>query len=298
MSAGGPDGLLLLDKPAGFSSTQALARAKRALGSRKAGHTGTLDPFATGLLPIAFGEATKFSRFLIDATKSYRGVLALGETSTTGDTEGEVMTVGPFEGTPEQVDAVLQRFVGVGEQLPPMHSAVHHQGRRLYDLAREGVEVERTPRRIEIHALTRVGLDKDRLAIEVTCGKGTYVRTLAEDIGRALGCGAYLVELRRTAVGPFRLEHAATLEALQEAGVEAARRRLQPPEVLVAGLPRHRADADAALRFTQGQGIPCPGAAAGEERAVFAPDGRFLGVGRSGVAGRLAPERLLATAGA
>jgi tRNA pseudouridine55 synthase len=290
-----PDGVLLLDKPAGFSSTQALARAKRLLAARKAGHTGTLDPFATGLLPLVFGEATKFSRFLIDATKSYRATLALGETSTTGDTEGEVMTVGPFEGTPEQVDGVLARFLGAGRQLPPMHSAVHHQGRRLYDFAREGVEVERTMRDIEIHAIGRVALTKDQLVIDVTCGKGTYIRTLAEDIGRALACGAYLTALRRTAVGPFRLDQAVTLEALERAGVGAARSHLAPVPVLVAGVPRLDADEDTAWRFRQGQVVHCDGAAAGEERAVFDPAGHFLGVGRAEAPGRLAPERLMAT---
>ena len=297
MSAAEPTGVLLLDKPAGFSSTQAMARAKRLLASRKAGHTGTLDPFATGLLPLVFGEATKFSRFLIDATKSYRATLALGETSTTGDTEGEVMAVGPFEGTVAEVDEVLARFLGAGEQLPPMHSAVHYQGRRLYDLAREGVEVERVARPIEIHAISRVALEKDRLAIDVTCGKGTYIRTLAEDIGRALGCGAYLVGLRRTAVGPFRVEQAVTLEALEAAGVPGARARLAPLEVLVAGLPRLHADAETAWRFGNGQVVHCPGAARGDERAVFDPAGRFLGVGRAQAPERLAPERLMAPPG-
>ena len=297
MSAAEPTGVLLLDKPAGFSSTQAMARAKRLLASRKAGHTGTLDPFATGLLPLVFGEATKFSRFLIDATKSYRATLALGETSTTGDTEGEVMAVGPFEGTVAEVDEVLASFLGAGEQLPPMHSAVHHQGRRLYDLAREGVEVERVARPIEIHAISRVALEKDRLAIDVTCGKGTYIRTLAEDIGRALGCGAYLVGLRRTAVGPFRVEQAVTLEALEAAGVPGARARLAPLEVLVAGLPRLHADAETAWRFGNGQVVHCPGAARGDERAVFDPAGRFLGVGRAQAPERLAPERLMAPPG-
>jgi len=289
------DGLLLVDKPAGMSSHMLVEHARRALGTRRVGHAGTLDPFATGLLPICFGEATKFSRFLTDATKSYRATLALGETSTTGDPEGEVMTVGPFEGTVAQVDDVLARFVMAAEQLPPMHSAVHHEGRRLYDLAREGVEVERKPRRVHIHALRRVALDKDRLVVDVTCGKGTYIRTLAEDIGRTLGCGAYLVALRRTRVGPFLLSSASTLEALESAGVDHARRLLHPVVCLVAGLPQLAADADAALRFTQGQVVSCPGAAAGDERAVFDPSGRFLGVGRAEAAGRLAPARLLAT---
>jgi tRNA pseudouridine55 synthase len=292
---GRPDGLLLLDKPAGFSSTQALARAKRWLAALKAGHTGTLDPFATGLLPLAFGEATKFSRFLVDATKSYRATLALGETSTTGDTEGEVRPGTPFAGTADEVDHVLQGFLGVSQQLPPMHSAVHHQGRRLYELAREGTEVERTRRRIEILDLRRIALDAARLEIDVTCSKGTYVRTLAEDIGRALGCGAYLIGLRRTAVGPFQLGSATTLEALEAAGVEGARRLLHPVVVLVAGVPAFRADADAALRFTQGQVVHCEDALAGDERAVYDPAGRFLGIGRAGAPGRLSPERLMAT---
>ena len=296
MTPARPDGVLLLDKPAGFSSTQALARAKRLLGARKAGHTGTLDPFATGLLPLVFGEATKFSRFLIDATKSYRATLRLGRTSTTGDTEGEVSDSGAFAGGPAEVDAVLRGFLGVGEQVPPMHSAVHHQGRRLYDLAREGIEVERAPRRIEILALDRVSLEGPELVVDVTCAKGTYVRTLAIDIGARLGCGAYLTALRRTAVGRFRVEAAATLEALEAAGVEGARRHLAPVDVLVAELPRLDAGEDTAWRFRQGQVVHCDGAAPGDERAVFDPAGCFLGVGRAEAPGRLAPERLMATA--
>ena len=292
---GQPDGVLLLDKPPGFSSTQALARAKRHLGARKAGHTGTLDPFATGLLPLVFGEATKFSRFLIDATKAYRATLCLGRTSTTGDTEGEVHEGSPFSGDAARVDEVLAGFLGVGEQLPPMHSAVHHQGRRLYDFAREGVEVERVPRRIEILALDRVSLTATELVVDVTCAKGTYVRTLAMDIGARLGCGAYLTALRRTAVGPFRLAQAVTLEALEQAGVAGARGRLAPVDVLVAGLPRLDADDDTAWRFRQGQVVHCDGVVAGDERAVFDREGRFLGVGRAEATGRLAPERLMAT---
>ena len=296
MTPARPDGVLLLDKPAGFSSTQALARAKRLLGARKAGHTGTLDPFATGLLPLVFGEATKFSRFLIDATKSYRATLRLGRTSTTGDTEGEVSESGAFAGGTAEVDAVLRGFLGVGEQVPPMHSAVHHQGRRLYDLAREGIEVERAPRRIEILALDRVSLEGPELVVDVTCAKGTYVRTLAIDIGARLGCGAYLTALRRTAVGRFRVEAAATLEALEAAGVAGARRHLAPVDVLVAELPRLDAGEDTAWRFRQGQVVHCDGAAPGDERAVFDPAGVFLGVGRAEAPGRLAPERLMATA--
>lgn len=290
-----PDGVLLLDKPPGYSSTQALARSKRLLAARKAGHTGTLDPFATGLLPLVFGEATKFSRFLIDSTKSYRATLELGVTSTTGDTEGRLTERKPSGVDAARIDQVLRGFVGVGEQVPPMHSAVHHEGRRLYDLAREGVVVERAPRRIEIVRLGRVELTGDTLVVDVTCTKGTYVRTLAMDIGAALGCGAYLSALRRTAVGPFRLEQCRTLEELEALGVEGARGALLPVDVLVEGVARWDADAAAAARFTQGQVVSCPGVAVGDERAAFDPAGRFLGVGRAEAPGRLAPERLMAT---
>ena len=296
MTASQPDGVLLLDKPAGFSSTQALGRAKRLLAARKAGHTGTLDPFATGLLPLVFGEATKFSRFLIDSAKAYTATLRLGVESTTGDPEGETTPQRPVRAGPEEIDAVLAQFVGVAEQVPPMHSAVQVGGRRLYDLAREGLEVDRAARRIEILALRRESLDGPDLTISVACSKGTYVRTLAMDIGRRLGCGAYLTALRRTGVGPFRLDQAATLEALEAEGVEGARRRLLPLEVLVAGLPRLEPSAEAAWRFGQGQGIDCAGAVPGAELAVFAPGGRFLGVGRSERPGRLEPLRLLAAA--
>jgi tRNA pseudouridine55 synthase len=292
-----PDGVLLLDKPPGYSSTQALARSKRLLASRKAGHTGTLDPFATGLLPLVFGEATKFSRFLIDSTKSYRATLDLGVTSTTGDTEGAISERRPPCTDKGRIDDVLASFVGVRDQIPPMHSAVHHQGRRLYDLAREGLEVERAPRRIEIIRLQRAALDGSALQVDVTCTKGTYVRTLATDIGEALGCGAYLTALRRTAVGRFRLEQALTLEVLEAAGVEGARGSLLPVDVLVADVARWDAPAAAALRFTQGQAVEAAGARPGEERAVFDPAGRFLGVGRAGEHGSLAPERLMATGG-
>ena len=295
MPGADPSGVLLLDKPAGWSSTQALARAKRLLGARKAGHTGTLDPFATGLLPIAFGEATKFSRFLTDAHKSYLATLKLGWRSTTGDTEGVASATGEIPPALAQIDAVLRRFQGVGTQIPPMHSAVHHGGKRLYELAREGVEVERSARPIEITELRRERLEGDGLVVCVTCSKGTYIRTLAADIGEALGCGAYLVGLRRTEVGPFRLGEAATLEALERLGIEGARAALLPVDVLIAGLPRYAADGDAARRFTQGQEIDCAGAALGSEWAVLRPDGAFLGVGLARLPGRLAPLRLLAT---
>jgi tRNA pseudouridine55 synthase len=289
------DGVLLLDKPPGFSSTQALGRAKRLLGARKAGHTGTLDPFATGLLPIVFGEATKFSRFLIDAPKGYLATLRLGATSSTGDPEGDV-SIGPsFAGDAGKIDEVLAAFRGVQEQVPPMHSAVRIGGRRLYDLAREGVEVDRAARAIEIHALERVLLEGDTLRLAVECSKGTYVRTLAMEIGAALGCGAYLTALRRTTVADFSIEDAVTLELLAELPRAEALRRLLPPEALVRGLPRLEADPPSALSFTQGQVLECPGRKTGEDVAVFGPGSAFLGVGRVEVEGRLSPLRLMAT---
>ena len=296
MALSGPDGVLLLDKPEGFSSTQALARSKRFLAARKAGHTGTLDPFATGLLPLVFGEATKFSRFLIDAVKGYTATLRLGVESTTGDPEGELGPPRPVQVTAARVDEVLARFLGAGQQVPPMHSAVRVAGQRLYDLARRGVEIERAARPIEILALRRVALADDRLVIDLDCSKGTYVRTLAMEIGRELGCGAYLVGLRRTRVAGFRLEDAVPLATLESEGVEAARRRLLPLEVLVAGLPRLETDEASAWRFSQGQVLPLEGQAASGEMAVFGPGGRFIGVGRCEDGGRLAPLRLLAGA--
>jgi tRNA pseudouridine55 synthase len=292
--SGTPSGVLLLDKPPGFSSTQALSRAKRLLGAAKAGHTGTLDPFATGLLPLAFGEATKFSRFVLDSRKSYEATLRLGFESTTGDPEGQVTPSGDASACVGRIDEVLPAFAGAQDQMPPMHSAVHVKGRRLYEYARAGEEIARPLRRIVIESIERLGLEGDELRIAVTCSKGTYIRVLAMDIGRALGCGAYLTGLRRTAAGPFRIEAAVTLEQLGT-GIEWARSRLLPAEVLVATLPRlDTSDADA-WRFTQGQVIGCEAAERDSQWALFASDGRFLGVAHAQAAGRLAPMRLMAT---
>jgi tRNA pseudouridine55 synthase len=286
------DGVLLLDKPPGITSTRALAIAKRTLGASKAGHTGTLDPFATGLLPLVFGEATKFSRFLFDSAKSYEATLVLGAETDTGDIESPVRpTLGeiPFLA---KIDEVVASFVGIQRQTPPMHSAVHSGGRRLYEYARMGVEVFREPREIVIYALQRSRLQGKELVLTVTCSKGTYVRVLAADIGRALGCGAYLGALRRTAVGPFRVEDATTLDELA-AAAETFRRRLLPPDSLVAGLPRLDLPADGARRFVQGQVIPGPASIGGGIAAVFGPGSRFLGVAEV-ADGSATPLRLMA----
>ncbi|MFZ3322294.1 MAG: tRNA pseudouridine(55) synthase TruB [Usitatibacter sp.] len=292
--SGGPDGVLLLDKPAGITSTRALAKAKRLLGSLKGGHTGTLDPFATGLLPLVFGEATKFSRFLLDSEKSYLATLRLGEETPTGDTESAVGRRSDVRASDAQIESVLRSFVGLQSQLPPMHSAVHVAGRRLYDYARSGEEVERPTRIVEVLGLARLERRGNDLDVRVRCSKGTYVRTLAQDIGAELGCGAHLVALRRTGVGGFELGQAVDFEALEREGIAAARLRLHVPEVLVAGLARLDAAADDAARFGHGQEIGAP-AGPGDEVAVFGPGGRFLGVASRVGGGRIAPLRLMST---
>lgn len=294
----GSDGVLLLDKPAGWSSTQALSKAKRLLGASKAGHTGTLDPFATGLLPLVYGEGTKFARFLIDATKAYRARLRLGVETTTGDTEGVEVVRLPVQVDAAFLEEVLARFRGEQTQVPPMHSAVRVGGKRLYELAREGIEIERAARPVRIHELRCDRLEGDELDLSVVCSKGTYVRTLAIDLGRALGCGAYLTGLRRTAVGSFHLDAACTLEELAADGAAAARQRLLPVEVLVRGLPRWDCPAPVGLRLSQGQEVPGPELSPGAEVAVFAEPGTFVGVGRMEASGRVAPLRLMATGGA
>jgi tRNA pseudouridine55 synthase len=292
---GGPEGVLLLDKPAGLTSTRALARAKRALGSLKGGHTGTLDPFATGLLPLVFGEATKFSRFLIDARKAYEATLRLGEETATGDTEADVSRRRPVEVDPARIDAALVAFVGHQDQVPPMHSAVRIDGKRLYEHARAGVEVDRPSRRIEIGALERLAFDGRDLTVRVECSKGTYVRTLAQDVGAALGCGAHLVQLRRTSVGGFSLSEAVTFETLEARGQDGARALLLPTQALVAGLPRLDASAEESTRFMHGRVLAARPAPDGEDVAVFSPEGRFLGVGKA-QAGGVAPLRLMSPA--
>lgn len=285
--------MLLLDKPAGPSSTQALAAAKRLLGSRKAGHTGTLDPFATGLLPLAFGEATKFSRFLLDAWKGYEATLSLGQVSTTGDPEGLVTATGKPIPTYERIGEVLESFVGDRMQIPPMHSAIHHQGRRLYDLAREGIEVTREPRAVTFRSIDLLQLSGDQLRIAVICSKGTYIRTLASDIGAALECGAYLTGLRRTHSGSFSLGGAVTLEALKDLG-EAALERLLPTESLVSGLAQCALLAGEAVRAANGMTVPAPAGTPEGDIAVRNPEGRFLGVSRHAGDGWLKPLRLMA----
>lgn len=289
------DGVLLLDKPAGVDSNAVLQTAKRLYAAEKAGHAGTLDPLASGLLPIVFGEATKFSQLALDADKAYRARAQLGVTTTTGDAEGAVLERRPCAVRAADIEPVLARFRGEIEQVPPMYSALKHAGRPLYAIAREGGEVPRAARRIHVRELELLAFDGDSLELRVLCSKGTYVRTLAEDIGRALGCGAHLAALRRIAAGGFRIEEAATLDQLQAESAAARDRRLLPLEGLLAGLPRVELPASLAMRFLQGQVLSVPQAPEGR-CGVFETEGRLLGLGEGRSHGLLHPRRLVSVA--
>ncbi len=285
-------GVLLLDKPLGLSSNDALQKAKRLFRAEKAGHTGTLDPLASGLLPLCFGAATKFSQVSLDADKRYVATLQLGETRVGGDMEGEVIERRPVSVTSAELRAACDRFTGAIEQVPPMHSALKHEGKALYEYARAGVEIEREPRRVTIHAIDIVQGENDRWTLDVRCSKGTYIRTLAEDIGRALGCGAHLAALRRTGSGTLTLDQAVTLEAL-EAMSEAERdAQLLDADALIADCPAVRLDAENAARFLSGLRRRLELADADCVR-VFGPEPKaFLGAGHI-AAGELISTRLL-----
>jgi len=282
--------VLLLDKPLHLSSNDALQKARRFFSAAKAGHTGTLDPLATGLLPICFGEATKFSADLLDADKSYVADVRLGVTTATGDAEGEVLETRPVQVTALQLDEAVARFLGTISQIPPMYSALKRDGRPLYELARQGIEVEREARQVEIRELRAMDFDGASFRLQVTCSKGTYVRTLAEDIGAALGCGAHLTALRRTRVGPLDLAGAVTLESLESAEEEARTAWLHPLDSLLQSLPVETLTGDALNRFTHGNPVETA-VAAGKVR-VYNPENGLLGVGEVRE-GRLWPWRLL-----
>ena len=293
-------GVLLLDKPLGLSSNQALQKAKWLLRAEKAGHTGTLDPLATGVLPLCFGAATKFSALHLDADKAYQATLCLGVTTSTGDAEGEVTGRQPVPAIDDAaLEAVRQRFLGAITQVPPMHSALKKDGKALYEYARAGIEVERAPRDVQIHALklalAHTQQAQPAIEIEVTCSKGTYIRTLGEDIGKALGCGGHLTRLRRTATGPFTAADCVTLEAL-EAMDEAERlAQLRPPEALLPGHTPVTLAGEDAGRFLSGMRRRGSWADA-PQVAVFGEQPRAL-LGTAHVkAGELIPSRLLSPA--
>lgn len=286
------DGVLLLDKPPGLTSNAALQHARRLYRAAKAGHTGTLDPLAIGLLPCLFGEATKFGAELLDADKTYHATIALGVITTTGDAEGEIVERRPVAIEHADLERVLDRFRGRLSQVPPMYSALKHRGRPLYEYARAGEPVERTPREVTIHELTLTRLEADRLEVVVRCSKGTYIRSLAADLGRDLGCGASLAALRRAGVGRFSIADAVSLEALERLPPAALEARLLPVEALVAHLPALTLAAELAARFGRGQPVTPTGAAAGRAR-VHGASGEFIGIGEVGDAGVLRPLRLL-----
>lgn len=249
------NGVLLLDKPVGWSSNDALIKAKRLLNAIKAGHTGTLDPFATGLLPLCFGEATKFSADLLDADKTYQTVVHLGINTNTGDTEGEVIQTREVNVTEAQIQTVLEQFKGDIQQVPPMYSALKRDGKPLYEYAREGITLEREARPVTIHLLEFVKYEAPFLTLNVRCSKGTYIRVLGEDIGNALGCGAHLNALRRTHVGHLILENTVTLDQLIEMSEEQRHALLAPVDALLSSFPEVLLNPELSKRFLQGQRI-------------------------------------------
>lgn len=288
------DGVLLVDKPYGVSSNRALQAARRCYGAAKAGHAGTLDPAATGLLVALLGEATKFAGALLGADKSYEAVVRLGVVTATGDAEGEVIATCDPDVSRESVTHAVASFVGEIDQVPPLYSALKRDGKPYYAYARAGREIERRARRVRVHALEVRAFDGVELVLGARVGTGTYLRTLAEDIGARLGCGAHLAALRRTRVGPFDAADAFTLERLQSMGPDDLIRALLPVDALLGGLPQIDLAAAASLRFTQGQPVELVSArdADGPVR-VYGPGPTFLGKGRA-VEGRLHPERLVA----
>lgn len=295
------DGILLLDKPQGITSNRALQRVRHLLRARKAGHTGSLDPLATGLLPLCFGEATKVSGFLLEADKRYRVEIRLGQTTTTGDAEGEILETRPVEMELADIEAALPSFLGEIEQVPPMYSALKHQGRRLYELAREGVEVERPSRRVHIHALQLLDWQPPTLTLDVRCSKGTYIRSLAEDLGQTLGTGGHVISLRRTELGPFQGEPMLDLgqvEALAEAGPDALKEALLPVDAALKDWPELHLGEEAAFYLCQGQAVFVPKAPTSGMLRLYGPGGRFLGMGAVQSDGRVAPKRLLARSSA
>ncbi len=284
---------MLFDKPKGLSSNAALQKVRRLFNVEKAGHTGTLDPMATGLLPICFGEATKFSNELLDADKSYDASLRFGQTTTTGDAEGGITLERAVEFSESDLERVLMQFRGEIEQLPPMHSALKHQGKPLYEYIRKGIVIERSPRRVHIRELILRRHSGNEADISVRCSKGTYVRTLAEDIGEALGCGAHLIALRRTAIAHFDLKDASDLEALHAMTQDEREARLLPVTCLLPEMPRLDLDAVQVTRLAQGQKLGLDTGLPDGKLALYGPNG-FIGLGLQ-QGRRIASERLLSS---
>ncbi|GMQ96638.1 MAG: tRNA pseudouridine(55) synthase TruB [Gammaproteobacteria bacterium] len=291
-------GILLLDKPIGITSNAALQKVKYLFRAKKAGHTGSLDPMASGLLPICLGEATKITGFLLDADKHYHFTCRLGITTTTGDAEGEVVEISePEHLNDDALGQIIDRFKGVQQQIPPMFSALKHKGKRLYELARAGQVVERAPRQIEIHTIDVVQYDGNELELDVRCSKGTYIRTLAEDIGKAIGCGAHVNSLRRMGVYPFDDPAMVTLEQLRaeldSGGTDALDALLLPPQAALEHFTQLKLTDDAAYYLRQGQAVLVPRAPTSGWVTLQTHEGRFIGVGQILDDGKVAPRRLL-----
>ena len=292
------NGILLLDKPAGMSSNAVLQRVKRLFFAKKAGHTGSLDPIATGLLPICLGEATKVSGYQLNADKGYQVTIKLGQTTTTGDIEGEVVQTWRVPVlTSAQLEPVLASFVGEIEQIPPMYSALKKDGQPLYKLARQGIEVERKPRPITIYSIKLLGIRKDEIDLEVICSKGTYIRTLAEDIGERLACGGHVKVLRRILSGEFKIDAAVTLEQLDEirdqAPVEALDELLLPMDSVMQDFAAVNLNLEMARYIRQGQAVLVPKAPTEGLVRLYAGENEFLGIGHILEDGRVAPKRLI-----
>lgn len=286
-------GVLLLDKPYGFSSNQALQKVKWLYQAQKAGHTGTLDPLATGVLPICLGEATKFAQHLTDENKTYVATVKFGVTTTTGDKEGDVVSQVDCEISRAQIEQVLPQFMGEITQVPPMYSALKVNGKPLYEYARDGVELERKPRQVTIYALRVLGCADNSAEIEVTCSKGTYIRTLGEDIGKALQAGAHLTALRRTATATYQIAHTVIIEALEQMTAEQRDALLLPVDTAITALPKIELQDDAAYYFKQGNPVWVSGIIPPGELRIYSEAGLFLGVGFQQRDGRIAPKRVV-----
>ncbi len=287
------DGVFLLNKPLGFSSNQALKKIQWLFNAKKAGHTGTLDPMASGLLPICIGEATKFSHRLLEANKTYIATIQLGVTTTTGDQEGEVVNQKDVVLKPNQLEETLQKFTGDITQTPPMFSALKFEGKPLYEYARQGIEIERKSRQVTIYDITLNKIEESIVILEVSCSKGTYIRTLAEDIGHALGCGAYLKGLERTQTGNFQLSDALTIEAIEAMSMASREETLLPVDALLEGLSSIQLTLTETEAIKKGQAIDFNGKNDNELR-LYGASGQFLGVGQPDLQGRLFPKRLIA----
>lgn len=287
------NGILLLDKPAGLTSNAALQEAKRAFRAKKAGHTGSLDPIATGLLPLCFGEATKVSSFFLNADKRYRSIFTLGMATDTGDAEGREISRRSVEVTDQAISEALQEFRGEFEQIPPMYSAVKFQGQPLYKLARQGIEVERKPRLVTVLDIAFVRIDGDHVQVDLHCSSGFYVRSLAHELGERLGCGAHVSSLMRTGVGEFSLDEAVPLDVLQqEEDPSRLDELLIPMDLGLKHLPGVNLSDDAAYYLCRGQPVKAADVPSEGWVRLYASDAGFLGLGEVLDDGRVAPKRL------